>query len=122
MAMASQESRMRAGQHGQPRLPPMCALAVRHWHERHVDLECVHLTRIVPEKAAYVIERFGRYQETLGSGLHFLIPLVGGGLRLARIRTKYHLHCNLCCCMIALVQPYMSSLPTARPILVLLNP
>ncbi|GIL82268.1 hypothetical protein Vretimale_7233 [Volvox reticuliferus] len=31
---------------------------------------------IVPEKTAYVIERFGRYQGTLGSGLHFLIPLV----------------------------------------------
>ncbi|EFJ46410.1 hypothetical protein VOLCADRAFT_42855, partial [Volvox carteri f. nagariensis] len=31
---------------------------------------------IVPEKTAYVIERFGRYRGTLGSGLHFLIPLV----------------------------------------------
>ncbi|PNW69806.1 hypothetical protein CHLRE_19g750847v5 [Chlamydomonas reinhardtii] len=31
---------------------------------------------IVPEKTAYVIERFGRYRETLGSGLHFLVPLV----------------------------------------------
>ncbi|KXZ53516.1 hypothetical protein GPECTOR_7g966 [Gonium pectorale] len=31
---------------------------------------------IVPEKTAYVIERFGRYRETLGSGLHFLIPMV----------------------------------------------
>jgi hypothetical protein len=31
---------------------------------------------IVPEKAAYVIERFGKYHGTLGSGLHFLVPFV----------------------------------------------
>nr|QKY15298.1 regulator of protease activity hflc, stomatin/prohibitin superfamily (hflC) [Polytomella parva] len=31
---------------------------------------------IVPEKTAYVVERFGKYERTLGSGLHFLIPII----------------------------------------------
>lgn len=31
---------------------------------------------IVPEMTTFVVERFGRYSATLGSGLHFLIPLV----------------------------------------------
>ncbi|GFH17657.1 predicted protein [Haematococcus lacustris] len=30
---------------------------------------------IVPEMTTFVVERFGRYSATLGSGLHFLIPL-----------------------------------------------
>jgi hypothetical protein len=30
--------------------------------------------RFVPEKQAYVIERFGKFSKTLDSGLHFLIP------------------------------------------------
>lgn len=32
--------------------------------------------RIVPERTAYVIERFGKYVKTLSPGLHFLIPVV----------------------------------------------
>ena len=33
--------------------------------------------RIVPERTAFVIERFGKYAKTLQPGLHLLIPVVG---------------------------------------------
>ncbi|GAV79173.1 Band_7 domain-containing protein [Cephalotus follicularis] len=32
--------------------------------------------RVVPEKRAFVIERFGKYLKTLPAGIHFLIPFV----------------------------------------------
>ena len=31
---------------------------------------------IVPQKQAYLVERLGKYRETLGAGLHILIPIV----------------------------------------------
>ncbi|MBN1685521.1 MAG: paraslipin, partial [Spirochaetales bacterium] len=34
------------------------------------------LIRIVPEQEAWLIERFGKYQKTLGSGFHLVIPFV----------------------------------------------
>ncbi|WP_020611294.1 SPFH domain-containing protein [Sediminispirochaeta bajacaliforniensis] len=34
------------------------------------------LIRIVPEQEVYIIERFGKYEKSLGSGLHLVIPFV----------------------------------------------
>ena len=34
------------------------------------------LVQIVPEQEAYIIEQFGKYQRTLGAGLHLVIPFV----------------------------------------------
>lgn len=32
--------------------------------------------RIVPQKQAYLVERLGRYRETLGAGMHILFPFI----------------------------------------------
>lgn len=32
--------------------------------------------KVVPQQAAWVVERFGRYQTTLTAGLHFIIPFI----------------------------------------------
>jgi regulator of protease activity HflC (stomatin/prohibitin superfamily) len=34
------------------------------------------LIRIVPEQEAWIIEQFGKFQKTLGSGMHLVIPFV----------------------------------------------
>lgn len=34
------------------------------------------LIRIVPEQQAWVVEQFGKYQKTMGPGLHLVIPVV----------------------------------------------
>ena len=34
------------------------------------------LIRIVPEQEAWIVEQFGKFQKTLGSGMHLIIPFV----------------------------------------------
>lgn len=41
-----------------------------------LKLEFEPFRRIVPERTAFVIERFGKYAKTLTPGLHLLIPFV----------------------------------------------
>ena len=35
-----------------------------------------HSIRIVPQKQAFLVERLGRYRETLGAGMHILFPFI----------------------------------------------
>jgi len=36
----------------------------------------LRLIRIVPEQQAWVVEQFGKYRRTLGSGLHLVVPFI----------------------------------------------
>ncbi|CAI9105855.1 OLC1v1004872C1 [Oldenlandia corymbosa var. corymbosa] len=65
--------------------PPSSATAVRHFFSRRRDGSegsyVIHTPfawpiHMVPEKRAYVIERFGKYLKTMEPGLNFLIPFV----------------------------------------------
>lgn len=45
-------------------------------HVRAQHSAALTCCRIVPEKTAYVVERFGKFNKTLSPGIHILIPFV----------------------------------------------
>ena len=50
--------------------PGACALY------SHPRVCCAQGLVVVPQQAAYIVERFGKFQKILDPGLNFLIPLV----------------------------------------------